>query len=59
MQKQLSHFKLMVHTSQEIEKSFSMNTNLQVDEACKQIANDTNLKNGYNAIGFSQGGQFL
>lgn len=44
---------------EEIEKSFSMNTNLQVDEACKQIANDTNLKNGYNAIGFSQGGQFL
>lgn len=45
--------------SQEIENSFYMNTNLQVDEACKQIANDKNLKNGYNAIGFSQGGQFL
>lgn len=45
--------------SQEIEKSYFMNTNLQIDEACKQIANDVNLKNGYNALGFSQGAQFL
>ncbi len=33
--------------------------NNQVQEACEIIANDTNLANGYHAIGFSQGSQFL
>ena len=32
---------------------------LQVDFVCNLIANDSKLKNGFNAIGFSQGGQFL
>jgi palmitoyl-protein thioesterase len=36
-----------------------MNINLQVVDACKQIAADPKLANGYNAIGFSQGAQFL
>lgn len=31
----------------------------QVEEVCNQLSNDPKLKNGYNAIGFSQGGQFL
>jgi palmitoyl-protein thioesterase len=30
-----------------------------VDEVCKQLASDPELKDGYNALGFSQGGQFL
>jgi hypothetical protein len=30
-----------------------------VEEVCKQLANDPELKDGYNALGFSQGGQFL
>ncbi|XP_050428727.1 palmitoyl-protein thioesterase 1 [Adelges cooleyi] len=38
---------------------FFKNANLQVKEACKQIAADSRLKNGYNAVGFSQGSQFL
>ncbi|XP_065212531.1 palmitoyl-protein thioesterase 1 [Planococcus citri] len=44
---------------QDIENSFKMNVNLQVQNACKQIAKEKNLANGYNAIGFSQGSQFL
>ncbi|KAH6945615.1 hypothetical protein HPB50_009299 [Hyalomma asiaticum] len=43
----------------EIGNSYFMNINQQVDEACKIIANDTNLSGGYNALGFSQGSQFL
>lgn len=39
--------------------SFFMNVNLQVKEVCKQIAADPKLSDGYNAIGFSQGAQFL
>ena len=38
---------------------FLMPVNEQIDLACELIKNDTNLANGYNAIGFSQGGQFL
>jgi len=44
---------------QDMEDSFFMNVNQQVTEVCNQLANDPKLKDGYNAIGFSQGGQFL
>ncbi|XP_075547638.1 palmitoyl-protein thioesterase 1-like [Dermacentor variabilis] len=43
----------------EIGNSYFMNTNAQVEEACNIIANDSKLSGGYNALGFSQGGQFL
>jgi len=33
--------------------------NKQIDAACDMIKNDKNLANGYNAVGLSQGGQFL
>ena len=33
--------------------------NPQVREVCEMIAGDAELQGGYNAIGFSQGGQFL
>eukprot|EP00771_Trimastix_marina_P003409 gnl/Trimastix_PCT/4665.p1 GENE.gnl/Trimastix_PCT/4665~~gnl/Trimastix_PCT/4665.p1 ORF type:complete len:331 (+),score=15.05 gnl/Trimastix_PCT/4665:95-994(+) len=39
--------------------SFFMNVNDQIEHACHQIANDSRLKDGFNAIGFSQGGQFF
>ncbi|KAG8192029.1 hypothetical protein JTE90_025295 [Oedothorax gibbosus] len=42
-----------------MENSFTMNVNDQVTMACNQISSDATLKGGYNAIGFSQGGQFL
>ena len=35
------------------------NTNDQVEMACRLIQDDPKLQQGYNAIGFSQGGQFL
>ena len=31
----------------------------KIAEACTLINNDPKLKNGYHAVGFSQGGQFL
>ncbi|KAK7590603.1 hypothetical protein V9T40_002216 [Parthenolecanium corni] len=44
---------------EDIESSFFMNINKQVQEACQQIAKDEKLAKGYNSVGFSQGGQFL
>ncbi|XP_061870612.1 palmitoyl-protein thioesterase 1 isoform X2 [Colius striatus] len=44
---------------QDVENSFFMNVNDQVREVCRQLAGDPRLKGGYNAMGFSQGGQFL
>ena len=38
---------------------FFMNVNEQVKMACKLIKEDANLARGFNAIGFSQGSQFL
>ena len=33
--------------------------NDQVEEVCQKIKSDPHLQDGYNALGFSQGGQFL
>eukprot|EP01133_Synstelium_polycarpum_P011240 gene11240-13117_t len=38
---------------------FFMNVNKQVDMVCEKMKADPQLANGFNAIGFSQGGQFL
>ncbi|TKR57537.1 hypothetical protein L596_030787 [Steinernema carpocapsae] len=38
---------------------FLANMNTLVEQACETIAKDEKLKNGYNAMGFSQGGLFL
>lgn len=43
----------------DFENSYLMNVNEQIEYACNQLSNDPNLKSGYNAIGFSQGAQFL
>ena len=37
---------------------FFKNVNDQVDMVCKNLSADPNLKDGFNVIGFSQGGQF-
>ncbi|XP_035668253.1 palmitoyl-protein thioesterase 1-like [Branchiostoma floridae] len=44
---------------EDTENGFLMNVNKQVTMVCDKLAKDTKLANGYNAIGFSQGGQFL
>merc|ERR1712013_582568 len=41
------------------ESGFFRDTNRQVSEVCEMMVNDPELQDGYNAIGFSQGGQFL
>lgn len=41
------------------ESGYFIHPNVQVEDACNQIKNDPKLKDGYNAIGFSQGSQFL
>ena len=44
---------------QDMANGFFMNVNYQVQQVCDKLENDPKLKSGYNAIGFSQGGQFL
>ena len=39
--------------------SYFKNSNKQITEVCQMIAEDDKLANGFNSIGFSQGGQFL
>ncbi|KAI5621514.1 palmitoyl-protein thioesterase 1 isoform X1, partial [Silurus asotus] len=45
--------------TQDTESGFFMDVNTQVAFACDKIAQDPKLKGGYNAMGFSQGAQFL
>lgn len=44
---------------EDYESGYFVHPNKQVEMACKQIASDPMLQNGYNAVGFSQGSQFL
>uniref|UniRef100_A0A6M2DWE0 Palmitoyl-protein thioesterase 1 n=1 Tax=Xenopsylla cheopis TaxID=163159 RepID=A0A6M2DWE0_XENCH len=44
---------------EDVENGFFMSPNKQIHLACQAIQNDPQLQDGYNAIGFSQGGQFL
>lgn len=47
------------NVAEDTENGFFMNVNDQIKLVCQQLANDSKLKNGYHAMGFSQGGQFL
>jgi len=42
-----------------MENGYFLNVNDQVDSVCQILRQDTQLLGGYNAIGLSQGGQFL
>ncbi|KAM4701440.1 palmitoyl-protein thioesterase 1 [Discoglossus pictus] len=44
---------------EDMENSFFLNVNNQVATVCAQLAADPKLQQGYNSMGFSQGGQFL
>ena len=38
---------------------FAIRCFFKVSEVCDMLATDAKLGNGFNAMGFSQGGQFL
>ncbi|XP_054288471.1 palmitoyl-protein thioesterase 1-like isoform X1 [Macrosteles quadrilineatus] len=44
---------------EDTENGYFMNVNHQVEYVCRLLASDDNLTQGYNAIGLSQGAQFL
>ncbi|XP_031833214.1 palmitoyl-protein thioesterase 1 [Nomia melanderi] len=44
---------------EDVEYGYYGNINEQVSEVCKLLSENKYLQNGYNAIGFSQGAQFL
>ena len=46
-------------TSEDLVSGYFGNVNQQVAEACSTVASDPRLRDGFHAIGFSQGGQFL
>lgn len=43
---------------EDVLNGFFKNVNDQVDIVCKNLTQDAKLKNGFNVMGFSQGGQF-
>lgn len=43
----------------DFESGYFIHPNKQVDEVCNTIQANKKLSNGFNAIGFSQGGLFL
>ncbi|TPX38257.1 palmitoyl[protein] hydrolase [Synchytrium microbalum] len=45
--------------SEDRDYTFIDNVNRQIDEVCEALADDDKLFDGFNAIGFSQGGLFL
>ncbi|XP_072947415.1 palmitoyl-protein thioesterase 1 [Epargyreus clarus] len=44
---------------EDFENGYFMHPNKQIDYVCDKLALDPKLHNGFNAIGFSQGSQFL
>ncbi|KAL4629423.1 palmitoyl-protein thioesterase 1 [Arapaima gigas] len=44
---------------EDTENGFFMDVNQQVSVVCEQLTQDPQFRGGYNAMGFSQGGQFL
>ncbi|CAH1638600.1 unnamed protein product [Spodoptera littoralis] len=55
----VSSLRIGSSTVEDFENGYFMNPNKQVDYVCEQLASDPELKDGFNAIGFSQGSQFL
>ncbi|XP_058119262.1 palmitoyl-protein thioesterase 1 [Anopheles ziemanni] len=44
---------------EDFKSGYLIHPNQQVEMVCANLQNDTRLMNGYNGIGFSQGGQFM
>lgn len=47
------------NTIEDLENGYFMSPNQQIEYVCNLLASDLKLQNGFNAIGFSQGSQFL
>ncbi|XP_059053967.1 palmitoyl-protein thioesterase 1 [Achroia grisella] len=47
------------NTIEDLENGYFMSPEKQIEYVCDLLASDTKLRNGFNAIGFSQGSQFL
>lgn len=43
----------------DVKSGYFIHPNKQIEEVCQAVQNDTKLAGGFNAIGFSQGAQFL
>ena len=48
-----------ISSHQDSYNSFFLDVNLQIAMACTDLSSDPKLRDGFNAIGFSQGSQFL
>ena len=46
------------NVEEDVLNGFFKNSNTQIDMVCSTLTADEKLKNGFNVIGFSQGGQF-
>lgn len=44
---------------EDFRSGYFVHPNKQIEDVCQMIASDPQLKDGYNAVGFSQGSQFL
>lgn len=44
---------------EDYESGYFVHPDKQIENACDQIKTDSNLADGFNAVGFSQGSQFL
>lgn len=44
---------------EDYQSGYFVHPNKQIKNACNQIKADPQLQDGFNAVGFSQGGQFL
>ncbi|XP_035903186.1 palmitoyl-protein thioesterase 1 [Anopheles stephensi] len=45
--------------AEDFKSGYLVHPNQQIEMVCAELSNDAKLNNGFNAIGFSQGGQFL
>lgn len=50
---------MRVYTLQDTLTGFVGDANKQIDDVCQQIRSNNKLSAGFNALGLSQGGQFL
>jgi palmitoyl-protein thioesterase len=55
----IKSIQLGMNAVEDTENGILIHPNDQISEVCHQITNDEKLKDGFHAIGFSQGAQFL